>query len=137
MVLGFSAAGRGARHRLDRQVDGQRLSAGRGDHQPRGRRRRSSSQGYFFSSTGGSPLSCAIGITVLDVLRDEDLQGNASRVGAHLKARLQALRDKHPIIGTVHGIGLYLGVEMVRDARLWSPRPRRPRRSAIACSSSA
>ena len=74
-----------------------------------------SSQGYFFSSTGGSPLSCAIGMTVLDVLRDEDLQGNASRVGGHLKAELMALREKHPIIGTVHGMGLYLGVEMVRD----------------------
>jgi 4-aminobutyrate aminotransferase-like enzyme/Ser/Thr protein kinase RdoA (MazF antagonist) len=73
------------------------------------------SQGYFFSSTGGSPLSCAIGITVLDVLRDEGLQRNAATVGAHLKARLQALQDKHPIIGTVHGVGLYLGVEMVRD----------------------
>ncbi len=74
-----------------------------------------SNQGYFFSSTGGSPLSCAIGITVLDALRDEMLQQNAARVGAHLKTRLQALQDKHPIIGTVHGIGLYLGVEMVRD----------------------
>lgn len=73
------------------------------------------SQGYFFSSTGGSPLSCAIGLTVLDVLAEEDLQGNARRVGAHLKARLEALADKHPLIGTVHGIGLYLGVEMVRD----------------------
>jgi 4-aminobutyrate aminotransferase-like enzyme/Ser/Thr protein kinase RdoA (MazF antagonist) len=80
-----------------------------------------SSQGYFFSSTGGSPLSCAIGITVLDVLRDEELQQNAARVGAHLKARLQALQDKHPIIGTVHGIGLYLGVEMVRDPDTLDP----------------
>jgi 4-aminobutyrate aminotransferase-like enzyme/Ser/Thr protein kinase RdoA (MazF antagonist) len=80
-----------------------------------------SSQGYFFSSTGGSPLSCAIGLTVLDVLRDEDLQGNASRVGGHLKARLLALRDKHPIIGTVHGMGLYLGVEMVRDPETLAP----------------
>lgn len=73
------------------------------------------SQGYFFSSTGGSPLSCAIGITVLDALRDEGLQQNAAAVGAHLKVRLQALQSNHPIIGTVHGIGLYLGVEMVRD----------------------
>ncbi|MEA2484284.1 MAG: hypothetical protein QOC55_2231, partial [Thermoleophilaceae bacterium] len=80
-----------------------------------------SSQGYFFSSTGGSPLSCAIGLTVLDVLADEDLQGNASRVGAHLKARLLALRDRHPIIGTVHGVGLYLGVEMIRDADTLAP----------------
>ena len=79
------------------------------------------SQGYFFSSTGGSPLSCAIGITVLDVLRDEGLQQNAARVGAHLKARLQALADKHPIVGTVHGIGLYLGVEMIRDLDTLEP----------------
>jgi 4-aminobutyrate aminotransferase-like enzyme len=79
------------------------------------------SQGYFFSSTGGSPLSCAIGLTVLDVLRDEDLQGNALRVGRHLKARLLALRDKHPIIGTVHGVGLYLGVEMIRDQATLAP----------------
>ncbi|AGB25226.1 4-aminobutyrate aminotransferase family protein [Mycobacterium sp. JS623] len=79
------------------------------------------SQGYFFSSTGGSPLSCAIGMTVLDVLRDEGLQENALRVGAHLKARLQGLQDKHPIIGTVHGVGLYLGVEMVRDLSTLEP----------------
>jgi 4-aminobutyrate aminotransferase-like enzyme/Ser/Thr protein kinase RdoA (MazF antagonist) len=81
------------------------------------------SQGYFFSSTGGSPLSCAIGMTVLDVLRDEGLQENAKRVGAHLKERLQALQDKHPIIGTVHGIGLYLGVEMIRDPETLEPAP--------------
>jgi len=79
------------------------------------------SQGYFFSSTGGSPLSCAIGMTVLDVLRDEGLQNNAARVGAHLKARLQALQEKHAIIGTVHGIGLYLGVEMIRNPETLEP----------------
>jgi 4-aminobutyrate aminotransferase-like enzyme/Ser/Thr protein kinase RdoA (MazF antagonist) len=82
---------------------------------------RFASQGYFFSSTGGSPLSCAIGITVLDVLADEALQQNASRIGAHLKSGLQALQKKHPIIGTVHGIGLYLGIEMVRDAQTLEP----------------
>ena len=79
------------------------------------------SQGYFFSSTGGSPLSCAIGMTVLDVLRDEGLQNNAARVGAHLKARLQALQEKHAIIGTVHCIGLYLGVEMIRNPETLEP----------------
>jgi 4-aminobutyrate aminotransferase-like enzyme/Ser/Thr protein kinase RdoA (MazF antagonist) len=80
-------------------------------------------EGYFFSSTGGSPLSCAIGMTVLDVLRDEGLQDNALRVGAHLKARLETLRDKHPLVGTVHGFGLYLGVEMIRDAETLEPAP--------------
>jgi 4-aminobutyrate aminotransferase-like enzyme/Ser/Thr protein kinase RdoA (MazF antagonist) len=79
------------------------------------------SQGYFFSSTGGSPLSCTIGMTVLDVLRDEGLQQNAVDVGAHLKSRLEALTAKHPIIGTVHGVGLYLGVEMIRDPETLEP----------------
>ena len=66
-------------------------------------------------------MSSAIGITVLDVLRAEDLQGNASRVGTYLKTRLLALREKHPIIGTVHGMGLYLGVEMIRDQETLAP----------------
>ena len=79
------------------------------------------SQGYFFSSTGGSPLSCAIGLAVLDVLRDERLQDNAARVGEHLRSRLFALAEKHPIIGTVHGMGLYLGVELIRDPQTLEP----------------
>jgi 4-aminobutyrate aminotransferase-like enzyme len=73
------------------------------------------SQGYFFSSAGGSPVSCVAGLTVLDVLRDEGLQENARVVGAHLRQRLLGLADRHPIIGAVHGTGLYLGVELVRD----------------------
>ncbi|MFF9094187.1 aminotransferase [Streptomyces sp. NPDC014802] len=72
-------------------------------------------QGYFFSSTGGSPVSSVVGLTVLDTLRDEDLQGNAVRVGGHLKRRLEALAGRHGIVGAVHGSGLYLGLELVRD----------------------
>lgn len=71
--------------------------------------------GYFFSSTGGSPVSCVAGMTVLDVIRDEGLQANAARVGGHLKARLTELAGRHELIGAVHGSGLYLGVEFVRD----------------------
>lgn len=78
-------------------------------------------QGYFFSSTGGSPLSSVVGMTVLDVIEDEGLQENARVVGAHLKARLEALGERHPLVGTVHGSGLYLGLEFVRDRETLEP----------------
>ncbi|WP_432875201.1 aminotransferase [Kribbella sp. CA-245084] len=79
------------------------------------------SQGYFFSSAGGSPVSCVAGTVVLDVLRDEQLQGNARLVGNHLRTRLLELADRHPIIGAVHGMGLYVGVELVRDRSTLEP----------------
>lgn len=78
-------------------------------------------QGYFFSSTGGSPVSAAIGSAVLDVIQQEGLQDNARDVGAHLAARLEDLGTRHPIIGRVHGSGLYLGVEFVRDRETREP----------------
>lgn len=79
------------------------------------------SQGYFFSSAGGSPVSAVVGLTVLDILHDEKLQENALLVGTHLKSRLQSLQQKHPLIGAVHGSGLYLGVELVRDRSTLEP----------------
>ena len=78
-------------------------------------------QGYFFSSAGGSPVSCVVGLTVLDVIESERLQENALRVGDHLKARILDLATRHPLIGTVHGSGLYMGVELVRDHTTLEP----------------
>ncbi|MDH6566012.1 4-aminobutyrate aminotransferase-like enzyme/Ser/Thr protein kinase RdoA (MazF antagonist) [Streptomyces sp. SAI-117] len=78
-------------------------------------------QGYFFSSAGGSPVSSVVGLTVLDVLRDERLQDNAVRTGGYLKRRLEELAERHPLIGAVHGSGLYLGVEFVRDRETLEP----------------
>jgi len=69
----------------------------------------------LFSSPGGSPVSCAIGLAVLDVIRDEKLQENARRVGDRLRKRLEQLMTRHALIGAVHGSGLHMGIELVRD----------------------
>ncbi|MCW2288055.1 hydroxylysine kinase /5-phosphonooxy-L-lysine phospho-lyase [Leucobacter luti] len=79
------------------------------------------SQGQFFSSAGGNPLSCAVGIAVLDAMRDEALQENARVVGARLADGFRRLAETHAIIGPVHGEGLYLGVELVRDRETMEP----------------
>lgn len=50
---------------------------------------------------GGNPVSCAIGLAVLNVIEQEDLRGNATRVGAHLKDLLTKLKAKHQIVGDV------------------------------------
>ena len=77
--------------------------------------------GYFFSSAGGSPVSSVVGLTVLDIIRDEGLQENARDVGRHLRERLEELGREHPILAAVHGSGFYLGPEFVRDRSTWQP----------------
>ncbi|MEJ2750072.1 MAG: aminotransferase class III-fold pyridoxal phosphate-dependent enzyme, partial [Anaerolineae bacterium] len=52
---------------------------------------------------------------VLDVIEAEQLQQNALRAGEHLKSGLAALMARHPLNGDVRGLGLFLGIELVRD----------------------
>ncbi|MBS1882000.1 MAG: aminotransferase [Actinobacteria bacterium] len=78
-------------------------------------------EGTFFSSPAGSPLSCAVGVAVLDALRDEDLPSNAARVGDMLRRGVEELSQQHDAIGAVHGRGLYLGVDLVEDRETKSP----------------
>ena len=77
--------------------------------------------GDFFSTTGGNPVACRVGLAVLDVLEQEKLQERAARVGAQLRSQLETLADKHPLIGDVRGAGLFIGVELVRDRTTLEP----------------
>jgi 4-aminobutyrate aminotransferase-like enzyme/Ser/Thr protein kinase RdoA (MazF antagonist) len=70
----------------------------------------------FFATFGGNPVSCAIGMAVLDVIEAEGLQDHARVVGAHLLGALRELQHRYPQIGVVRGLGLFAGIEMVDDS---------------------
>ncbi|XP_063756628.1 ethanolamine-phosphate phospho-lyase isoform X3 [Eleginops maclovinus] len=55
----------------------------------------------YFNTFGGNPVSCAIGMAVLDVIEKEDLQGNALQVGRHLTRLLEKQKEKHPLVGDI------------------------------------
>ena len=78
----------------------------------------------FFSTFGGNPVSCAIGMAVLDVIRDEKLQENALQLGERLQSGFRALMEKYPLIGDVRGAGLFIGVELVQDRTTLKPAAR-------------
>lgn len=69
----------------------------------------------FFSSFGGNSVSCEIGMAVLEVLEEEELQNNAVDVGSYLKKSLTELMSDYQSIGDVRGEGFFLGVELIRD----------------------
>jgi len=75
----------------------------------------------FFSTFGGSTVSCAVGLAVLDVVRDERLQAHARAVGDHLLGRLRSLPERSALVGDVRGSGLFIGVELVRDRGTLEP----------------
>jgi 4-aminobutyrate aminotransferase-like enzyme/Ser/Thr protein kinase RdoA (MazF antagonist) len=75
----------------------------------------------YFNTFGGNPVSCAIGLEVLRVIKDEKLQENALEIGNYLKDGLQKLAARFPIIGDVRGSGFFLGFELVEDRLTLQP----------------
>ena len=76
---------------------------------------------FYFNTYGASPMACAAGRAVLQVIDDERLQDNARDVGAALRAVLVQLQARHPIIGEVRGRGLMQAIELVTDRQSKAP----------------
>ena len=72
------------------------------------------------SSHMGDPFLCVDGLANLEIIEEEDLVGNAQRMGDYFKSQLEALME-YEIIGDVRGLGLLLGVEIVRDKESREP----------------
>lgn len=72
-------------------------------------------QRVHFNTFGGNPVCMAAGLAVLDVIDEDGLQENSRVVGGRLKAGFERLKLEHRLIGDVRGMGLMLGVELVRD----------------------
>ena len=74
-----------------------------------------------FNTFGGNPVTCTQGRAVLQVIDEDGIQANAARVGGKLKAGFEALARKHDVIGDVRGLGLMLGIELVKDRSTKEP----------------
>lgn len=69
----------------------------------------------------GSPLGCAAGLAVLEVIESEQLCARAERIGAAVLARLRDLQSRWPCIGEVRGVGAMVAMELVKDRRADAP----------------
>ncbi len=78
--------------------------------------------GSHASTFGGNPVSCVAALETIKLL-EEELIENAAVVGEFLQQQLRKLADKHTIIGVVRGLGLMVGVELVRDRDTREPAP--------------
>ena len=74
-----------------------------------------------FNTFGGNPISCTQGRAVLQVIDEDGIQANAATIGAKLKAGFQDLARRHDVIGDVRGLGLMLGIELVKDHSAKAP----------------
>jgi 4-aminobutyrate aminotransferase-like enzyme len=75
----------------------------------------------WFSTFGGNPVACEASLAVLDVIEQEDVQRNASQLGAWIRSALEELMSRHELIGDVRSLGLLVGVELVRDRESREP----------------
>lgn len=81
------------------------------------------SPGGMLSSFGGSPAACEASLAGIALVEKENLLENADRLGRHLRTRLEELKDRHPVIGDIRGMGLMTGIELVQDGKKNIPAP--------------
>jgi len=69
----------------------------------------------------GHALGCAAAVEVVQIYEDDNLIENAAVLGAYLLEKSRELMDRHPVIGDVRGLGLFVGLELVRNRKTREP----------------
>jgi 4-aminobutyrate aminotransferase len=80
-------------------------------------------QGLTISTFGGNPVTSVAARATIEVIEEENLLENADVVGNYFRAKLDALKEKHRVIGDVRGMGLMQGIELVKDRETKEPAP--------------
>ena len=62
-----------------------------------------------------SPVGCAAALATIKYIENHNLVEHARKLGQHALERLRAMKDRYPVIGDVRGLGLFLGIELVKD----------------------
>ncbi len=79
--------------------------------------------GLTFATFGGNPVTSAASLATINYMEEHNLPHNAAVVGAYLREKLEALKEKYPIIGDVRGMGLMQAIECVEDRQTKVPAP--------------
>jgi 4-aminobutyrate aminotransferase len=78
-------------------------------------------KGLTISTFGGNPMACVAAKATIDLIEEDRLMDNAHEMGNHFRVGLEALKEKHSIIGDVRGMGLMQGIELVKDRKTKEP----------------
>eukprot|EP00331_Platyophrya_macrostoma_P024000 CAMPEP_0176444850 /NCGR_PEP_ID=MMETSP0127-20121128/23319_1 /TAXON_ID=938130 /ORGANISM="Platyophrya macrostoma, Strain WH" /LENGTH=539 /DNA_ID=CAMNT_0017830459 /DNA_START=77 /DNA_END=1696 /DNA_ORIENTATION=+ len=87
----------------------------------------------YFNTNGGNPVACAAGLAVLEIIERDELQQNALDVSQYLMPKLMELKERHHIIGDVRGVGLFIGIELVRNRKTKEPAKSETARAMEQC----
>jgi 4-aminobutyrate aminotransferase-like enzyme len=80
-------------------------------------------QGLTISTFGGNPVTSIAARAVIEVIEEENLRENTHVVGGYFRLKLEELKQKHPLIGDVRGMGMMQALELVEDRQTKEPAP--------------
>jgi len=81
----------------------------------------SAEPGALGGTYAGNPIACAAALEAIAIMEREKLAERAQRLGEHLRAKLEALQQRQPLVGDVRGLGAMMAIELVKDRTTRAP----------------